>query len=427
MDDINKQLSTIRLSWLMDKLKFDSAINEFLQKQFGKGLYLVNDKADIFVTLDGEPKIEFQEWAVQVFVPVSIQLNAIKGLPHARGTGQLTIGVKIDYPIGPDFNVQFRAEVISMHWRSFPVVRTGFLSLPLKLFIKPLNRILRKQIKAGLEAFGSRHLQLRKRVPESISLLNLIIKQNPVTNHRGQLSIYRVQSDSPLQQGSNVQCSQTITASVSLTADPNTNTDPPQIPAFLAKAGKENKSHIHPQLRLKDELLTRWLNATQTGFKLQVKGREIVFRSYSLTFKKDCLRAIIFFDGEVHGQLLLECRLTICKGKKCIEATIDQLQIKTGNPIFDSAAFIMKSRIRRMIEDKISENIDTILRAMLDNNLAESKELQNEWGVLPSVSNLQGQWKSIHILDGYLEANLELEADIVINIKEPLQALLQLS
>ncbi len=412
-------VSVVNIPLNIDLVELEKALNAQLSGVLYEDDHLDDgDNMMLRAVKQGDIKISVDSQMIKYRVPLLLWIRYNAGITTVEGNGEIEAELRTSFELNPDWSLSTNTVLADYEWRQKPRLRWGAMSIPVGTLADLVIRSSKKYLTRRINDLVHSSLDLGKLVgdlwAQMFQPMLVAAEYNTwlLINPR-QIGLTPIVVDGHTARATVVVHSQ---PQVTLGPRPENLAAAPLPPLQLqAASGDHFELHLKTEIAYSEaERIARQelVGETFTSGKRSVTVEDIQVFGSGKNLVVDAR-----LSGSYNGSVYLEGEPVFNEKKNSIELKNLQFTLNTRNFLFRSGAWLLKSTIRK----KIQEN----LNFLLDYNLSDMKEqiqrqLENHQ-VSKGVS-LEGQLESLEVLGVFLTPSsllldLGLQGKVKVNIK----------
>ncbi|MDX1666988.1 MAG: DUF4403 family protein [Saprospiraceae bacterium] len=379
--------------------ELETSVNEQLQgtlyedNDLGDGdrmMMRLAKRADIVMQTDSQ-KIKYH-------LPLFLWVLYDAGIARVEATGEIDLDMQTAISIDPDWNVQTQTEITGHRWHKSPRLKVGMVSLPVGFIADLVLKNSRASIARSIDEMVKKNFNLREIISENWEKLYQPFLVSP--EYRTWLMMNPRQiSMSPLEYTADSIYTTVKVESlpaIALGEEPDSAVAPPLPPLkFMEDAGNDFAFFIDASIpfteaeSLAEEHL---LGETFSSGK-----RTATVEDLSLFGREGRLVVELTLSGSYNGNIYLSGLPAYNARKNTVEIEDIEFTLETRNFLHKTAAWLLKSTIRKRIE----ENMTFLLAQNLEDTRRLFQEQMKEYQISEG-SVLRGELRELSIRNVFL-------------------------
>jgi hypothetical protein len=369
----SNQASIIYIPIRVDVAELENSINRQVQGL----IYEDNDLKDgdnmMLRAVKRDPiKVAIDSQMIQYQIPLALWIKYDAGITTVEGTGDILLDMRTVFSVKPDWSLYTQTELVRHQWLQQPRVRLGVVNLPIGMIANVALRGSRRYFNRTIDEQVRQNFQLETLVQDLWRQMYDPLLLSEEYNTWLIVNPSRI-AMSPLKAEKGVLSSSIVVETfpyLRVGAKPPSLPTRPLPPFQMTEASGEDFI-LFVNAEITYEEAERIAKNELVGETYTHGRRAVTVRDVSIYASGENLVVNTVLMGSYNGSIYLEGEPVYNERSNAIEVKNLRFTLGTRNFLHKSAGWLLKSAIRRQIQQN--------LNFLLDYNLADMKtELQNQ-------------------------------------------------
>lgn len=352
-------------------------------------------------------KLSIDSQMIKYTVPLGLWIKYDVGFSMVEAQGDIALDFKTAFTITEDWEVETLTEIDGYNWLKKPKLKMGVINLPIGSIADLILSRSREQITQSIDGMVAENFKLRELVEDAWKKMfepflvseeyNSWLIVNPKSIAMTELQLASDTISSTIVVASQPEVKLSVKAPEKSTIE--------SLPPFKYSKEAAEDFEIHLRTDVTYEEAERLAKAQLLGETFEQGGRSVTIEDIELYGQGEKLVVNAQLSGSYNGSVFLTGKPVYNRKKNAIDIKELKFTLETKNFLLKSAGWLLKSTIRK----KIQENMDFLL----DYNLTEMKglfqEQLKEYKVTDGVI-IKGYLDELSIENAYLSpASMKVE------------------
>jgi hypothetical protein len=395
-----ERTSAINIPVRISVKEIEQSINKQLQgviyedRDFSDGdnmMVKAQKKEDITLSMDNQ--------SIKYRVPVSLWIKYDTGLGKVEADGEIALSFRTTFAINPDWSLSTVTDVENYQWLRQPRLKMGAVSLPVGFIANLVLNRSKKAISKSIDELVSESFRMEELIADAWRQMqypilvseeyNTWLTVNPQRMGMTPLSVVNDEAQSTIFVESK--------PIVNLGQMPARKAILAPLPPFAYSPELDQNFSIHLDADIPFKEAERIARTELVGETFSQGKRSVKIENVELYGQGENIVVNTTLSGSYYGHIYLVGKPVFNPARNAVDLQNLKFTLETENFLYKSAAWLLKSTIRKKIQDN--------LNFMLDYNLVEIRnqarqQLEN-YRITEGI-RLKGHLEGLNISNAYL-------------------------
>lgn len=354
------EYGTLHYKIELSQAKLNEVIDSGLSEALSLDAMEVNGVV-VYLNKAGDSCSILEGKALNVQVPLDIQVKKDAGLFSIEGQGGILLDLKLNYDITRDLQLKCKTEIVKHSWTSKPKLELGALHIPVETLMNLVLEHYESVLTAKVDEVINSKSDLVPLVYQSITSLESHLNNSLPFESEVDLKFYRISNLTPRTVDDTVFINGIIEVDLALQSKNKLKND--QLPLTSWVTNLDHSRVVKPELVVSYNDLSRLLVEHLSGS--EIGGKKIVIEKLSIT-GGTIVKLISELSQPIKGKVEVSALPIYNNGGNISLSNLD-VKVSPSNIVYKLTAPLVNKFIETKIEQFFPLNIQSLIDKQIDN------------------------------------------------------------